>query len=88
MSSAAMASYSAGTGSPTARLINSTRESPVGAGTAGRRPADQASTASTAAARISARTGSANPPSSLSSIPRPRVGRYGSASQRGSPVSW
>jgi hypothetical protein len=75
MSSAVIASYSSPTGSPTARLISSTSAAPVGAGTAGARPADQASTASTAAARISARTGSGKPPASLSSMPRLRVGR-------------
>ncbi|HEX5813389.1 MAG TPA: hypothetical protein VFY38_14880 [Pseudonocardia sp.] len=74
-SSAAIGSYSRGTGSPTARSISSSSASPVGAGTAGGRPAAQASTASTAAARSSARTSAGNPPRSLSSMPRLRVGR-------------
>ena len=79
MSSAAMASYSGGTGSPTASSISSSSASPVGAGTAGGLPPAHASTASTAAARISAWTSGPNPPGSLSSMPRLRVGRYGSA---------
>ena len=75
MSSAAISPYSAGTSSPTASSSSSTRSAPVGDGTAGGRPADHASTASAVASQISSRTASVNPPGSLSSIPRLRVGR-------------